>query len=123
MTKHVSKADLFATLPPPWPEDLRAQIRAAVVSQPNHKLVVLDDDPTGTQTVHDVPVLTTWDVEALQREFAAPGSCFYILTNSRSLPPAQAADLTREIAYNLKAAAHHSQFTVVSRNPARVQAA
>ena len=73
MIERVSKAELFGALPPPWPEDLRPQIRAAVAAQPGHKFVVLDDDPTGTQTVHDVPVLTTSDVDTLQREFAAPG--------------------------------------------------
>jgi hypothetical protein len=33
------------------------------------KVFVLDDDPTGTQTVHGVPVLAAWDVETLVREF------------------------------------------------------
>ena len=60
MTGGLSKAETLAALPPPFPDDLRSQIRAMVASQPDHKLIVLDDDPTGTQTVHDVPVLTTW---------------------------------------------------------------
>ncbi len=116
MSGAISKAELFATLPPPWPEDLRPQIRTLVAAQPEHKLVVLDDDPTGTQTVHDVPVLTVWDVETLRAEFAEPGPCFYILTNSRSLAPDAAAALNREIARNLKAAAGAGKFTVVSRS-------
>jgi uncharacterized protein YgbK (DUF1537 family) len=103
-------------LPPPWPEDLHPQIRAMLASQPGHKLVVLDDDPTGTQTVHDVPVLTVWDVETLRAEFAGPGPCFYILTNSRSLAPDAAAVLNREIARNLREAAGARQFTIVSRS-------
>jgi uncharacterized protein YgbK (DUF1537 family) len=90
---------------PPLREDLRPRIRTLLASQPGHKLVVLDDDPTGTQTVHDVPVLTVWDVETLRAEFALPGPCFYILTNSRSLPPDAAAALNREIARNLRGAA------------------
>ncbi len=101
----INKAALFATLPPPWTEDLRPQIRAILAAQPQHKLVVLDDDPTGTQTVHGVPVLTTWDTAALKAEFAQPGPCFYILTNSRSLTPESAKELNREIARNLKGAA------------------
>ncbi len=116
MSDAISKSELFATLPPPWPEDLRPQIRAMVASQPQHKLVVLDDDPTGTQTVHDVPVLTVWDVETLRGEFAQPGPCFYILTNSRSLAPEAAARLNREIARNLKTAVGPGKFTVVSRS-------
>jgi len=105
MAGAISKAELFATLPPPWHEDLRPQIRAMLASQPDHKLVVLDDDPTGTQTVHDVPVLTVWDVETLRAEFAQTGPCFYILTNSRSLAPDAATQLNREIARNLRGAA------------------
>jgi uncharacterized protein YgbK (DUF1537 family) len=97
-------------LPAPWPENLRPQIRAAVASQPNHKLVVLDDDPTGTQTVHDVPVLTVWDVDALRAELAQPGPCCYILTNSRSLPADAAAKLSQEIASNLRQAVGTAAF-------------
>ncbi len=100
-----SKQILFATLPPLWPGDLRPQIRAAVASQPGHKLVVLDDDPTGTQTVYEVPELTVWDVDTLRAELAQPGPCFYLLTNSRSLPPDRAAALNHEIARNLLEAA------------------
>ena len=48
------------------------------------KIVVLDDDPTGTQTVHGVPVLTEWSIPSLVAELTAPGPCFYILTNSRA---------------------------------------
>ncbi|KAH7111037.1 hypothetical protein B0J13DRAFT_534415 [Dactylonectria estremocensis] len=33
-------------------------------------LFVMDDDPTGTQTYHDIDVLTMWDIEILQQEFA-----------------------------------------------------
>ena len=33
---------------------------------PDHKLVVLDDDPTGVQTVHDVYVYTDWSMESIR---------------------------------------------------------
>jgi uncharacterized protein YgbK (DUF1537 family) len=102
----------------PWPEDLGPQIRATIDARIGHKLVVLDDDPTGTQTVHDVPVLTVWDVDTLRAEFAQPGPCFYLLTNSRSLPPDRAAALNREIARNLREAAG----AVVSPAPSAGQA-
>lgn len=117
MTATLSKSETLAALPPPWQEDLRSEIRAMVASQRAHKLVVLDDDPTGTQTVHDVPVLTAWDVATLRTEFEQPGPCFYILTNSRSLAPGAALALNRELARNLKTASgHHSRFTLVSRS-------
>ena len=36
----------------------------------NRKILVLDDDPTGTQTVHDVPVVTDWEEETIEEIFA-----------------------------------------------------
>jgi uncharacterized protein YgbK (DUF1537 family) len=106
----------LATLPP-VPADKPAPAgRAVVCADPTPTLVVLDDDPTGTQTVYDVPVLTTWDVEALRAEFARELPCFYLLTNSRSLPPKAARELNLEIASNLQTAAGEKSFTVVSRS-------
>jgi len=84
---------------------VRPQIRALLARPPHPKLVVLDDDPTGTQTVHHVPVLTVWDEATLAAEFAQPEPCFFLLTNSRSLPADAARALTREIARNLRCAA------------------
>ncbi len=106
----------FAALPPPRPEDLRRPIRAALEAHSGPKLVVLDDDPTGTQTVYDVPVLTTWGIETLRHEFALAGHCFYVLTNSRSLAPSEAAERMREIARNLAVASSGRRYTVVSRS-------
>lgn len=116
MSTQLSKSALFATLPPPWNEYLRLRIREAVAARPEHKIVVIDDDPTGTQTVYDVPVLTSWELETLRAEFSAYEPCFYILTNSRSLPPEQARALTLELAKNLRAAAGVRPFTLVSRS-------
>lgn len=92
----------FAALPPVWPEDPLPANRAAAASR---TLVVLDDDPTGTQTVRDVAVVTTWDVDTLRAELAAAPACFYILTNSRSLPAADSRRLHLELAANLRRAA------------------
>lgn len=74
--------------------------------------VVLDDDPTGTQTVSEVAVLTTWDVESLTSELARGSSMFYVLTNSRALPSADAEKLGSEIGHNLSQAARASGRTV-----------
>jgi uncharacterized protein YgbK (DUF1537 family) len=118
MTAVLPKAQTLAALPAPWPEDLRSRICALVTSQPNQRVVVLDDDPTGTQTVHDVPVLTTWDLATLQAEFAQPGPCFYILTNSRALPSQDACAINREIGQGLAAtaAAAGVRLVVISRS-------
>ena len=67
--------------------------------------VVLDDDPTGTQTVHDINVLTVWDYRSLVNQFESGEVAFYILTNSRALPTDAAYDLITTICQNLKSAA------------------
>jgi uncharacterized protein YgbK (DUF1537 family) len=88
------------------------------ISESGRRLAVLDDDPTGTQTVHGVPVLTTWSVEDLRWALAQPSSTFYILTNSRSFPEEEAAGMNREISANLASAAERTgeDFAIVSRS-------
>ncbi|MGC6456440.1 MAG: four-carbon acid sugar kinase family protein [Coraliomargaritaceae bacterium] len=80
------------------------------------KLVILDDDPTGTQTVKDLPVLTVWDKDSLAREFENPAPAFFILTNTRAMPRKEAGDIVQTIARNLKQAAGSIPFTVISRS-------
>ena len=106
----------LSALPSEYPTSLLSQIRAEG-QKLNHTIVVLDDDPTGTQTVHGIPVLTEWSVDAIKKEFENRESIFYILTNSRSLPATQADDLAREIGNNLKAASQQSRrdFFVINR--------
>ena len=93
-------------------EEIQAHVAAG-----GRKVAVLDDDPTGTQTVHGVPVLTTWSVEDLRWALEQPSATFYVLTNSRSLPEEEAAALNREVASNLVAAAERTgtDFVVTSR--------
>ena len=78
---------------------------------------MIDDDPTGCQTVHDIPILTAWPVEALKAEFNR-SPCFFILTNSRSLPAREAIELNREVARNIVKAASSTgrRFMVISRS-------
>ncbi|MEM6428952.1 MAG: four-carbon acid sugar kinase family protein, partial [Deinococcota bacterium] len=90
-------------LPPVWPQDVRPDIRD-LLAQQQTKLVVLDDDPTGTQTVYDTAVLTTWSVDVLATELKADAPGFYILTNSRSLNASEAEQVTLEIVQNLQTA-------------------
>ena len=113
----VNKAELLNALPPEWPEDLLPDIQKQVAGG-GRKVVVLDDDPTGTQTIHDLAVLTQWSVADLQKELATDAPAFYILTNSRALNGDDAAALNAEIGRNLRAASHATgvDFTVVSRS-------
>ncbi|MCP4425744.1 MAG: hypothetical protein GY803_14705 [Chloroflexi bacterium] len=112
----VQKDELLAGLPPEWPTSLLPEIQMALAAN-GRSLVVLDDDPTGTQTVTDMPVLTEWSVESLCSELKASPT-FYILTNSRSLPESEAVALNREIGRNLLAASERVKrpFSVVSRS-------
>jgi uncharacterized protein YgbK (DUF1537 family) len=89
-----------------------------MVRQRGEKVVVLDDDPTGTQTVYETPVLTAWSEEMLRSELANELPLFYLLTNSRSVSLRRAKSLNREIGRNLVKAARRLQrkFVVVSRS-------
>ena len=113
----IKSDQLLATLPPPWPENLLPRIQT-LVKESGTKIVVLDDDPTGTQTVYDVPVLTEWSPDSLATVLSEPEALVYILTNSRSVPLAEAQAMNREIAANLQAASRATDrdFAVVSRS-------
>jgi uncharacterized protein YgbK (DUF1537 family) len=103
---------IHRTLPREWPEDVWPVLKKTI-AQSGKKLVVLDDDPTGTQTVFDVPVLTDWAVDSLEEELKTKGSCFFILTNSRSLPVEKTRELHREIGSNLAAASKTAGVSIV----------
>lgn len=81
-------------------------------------LVVVDDDPTGTQTVHDVPVLGHWTAEAFEDEFKLETPLFFVLANTRSLPGGKAIARAKEIGQSIKIASEKTgrNFLVVSRS-------
>lgn len=68
------------------------------------KIIVLDDDPTGSQTVHSCLLLTRWDVPTLVEALADESPIFFVLTNSRGMDAARAASVTREVCRNLRQA-------------------
>lgn len=68
------------------------------------KVVVIDDDPTGSQTLHGCPLLLRWDQAALAAALAQPSPFLFLLANTRALPPAEAAQRVREICRNLEGA-------------------
>ncbi len=83
------------------------------------KIIVLDDDPTGSQTVHGCLLLMQWDVETLKLGLADESPIFFILTNTRAMPPEQALATTQQVCQNLKQAIAQSavqDFLVVSRS-------
>ncbi|MDH5447337.1 MAG: four-carbon acid sugar kinase family protein, partial [Gammaproteobacteria bacterium] len=68
------------------------------------KIIVLDDDPTGSQTVHSCLLLTRWDVETLKIGLRDVAPLFFVLTNTRGMDAKSAETLTREVCVNLKQA-------------------
>ncbi len=68
------------------------------------KIIVLDDDPTGSQTVHSCKLLTRWDVPTLREALLDAAPLFFVLTNTRGMDAARAAAVTREVCHNLKLA-------------------
>ena len=60
------------------------------------KMVVLDDDPTGIQTVHGCLLITQWDEDSVRKGFADAEPFFYILMNTRAMTREDAEQVTRE---------------------------
>ncbi len=95
----------------------RAAIRSSL-EKSGTRLIVIDDDPTGTQTVHDVRVYMDWSEPTLAAALRREDPVFYISTNSRSLPEAQAAGLAAELGRNLRKASAEAavELVVASRS-------
>ena len=81
------------------------------------KLVVLDDDPTGVQTVHDVSVYTDWEEESIRKGFEEKEAMFFILTNSRSFSVEETTKVHQDIAARVAKVARElgQDFMIMSR--------
>lgn len=81
------------------------------------KIVVLDDDPTGIQTVHNISVYTDWLIDSIRAGFSEENRMFYILTNSRSFTANETKKIHEEIAINVIKAAkeQNKEFIIISR--------
>jgi len=122
----------LSSLPPIYKDkdglNLRTEIKSRLTSSTSTTkkiplLVILDDDPTGTQTCHDISVLTVWDIATLSSTFTSDttrkAGGFFILTNSRALHPDECRTLVEEVCQNLLQAAKKQgdlQFEVVLRS-------
>ena len=82
------------------------------------KFIVLDDDPTGVQTVHDIHVFTDWSVESLKEGLLGEEKLFFVLTNSRGLTEEQTTILHEELAHNAILASRETgrKFVLISRS-------
>lgn len=94
----------------------RSSIRDRVAAS-RRVVVVFDDDPTGSQVVSDVPILLTWTDEDLDWAFSQNASAVFILTNTRSLGPAETEALLGEALRAVEAAASRAglDYAVVCR--------
>lgn len=110
----ISFLDTFPTLKFP---DLQERLLAEATHD-NHKIVVLDDDPTGVQTLHDVSVFTDWSESAIEEGFREKQKLFYILTNSRSFSAMRTKQVHQEIAERILTVAQRLQkdFLIISRS-------
>lgn len=68
------------------------------IEKNNKKIVVLDDDPTGVQTVHDISVYTNWTKDSIRKGFEEENNLFYVLTNSRGFTKERTTEAHKEIA-------------------------
>jgi len=81
------------------------------------KIIVLDDDPTGVQTVHDISVYTDWSKDSIRKGFAEESKIFFILTNSRGFTVEQTTKAHKEIAANVDEVAGEfgKKYIIISR--------
>ncbi|XP_024033468.1 uncharacterized protein LOC18056049 isoform X3 [Citrus clementina] len=113
----LKKEAVLQSLPSEWPLDPIDDIKG-LIKKNAKTLIVLDDDPTGTQTVHGIEVLTEWSVASLVEQFRKKPLCFFILTNSRALSSEKASSLITDICRNLRTASNsveNTEYTVVLR--------
>tara|TARA_R110002096_G_scaffold9533_1_gene37565 strand:+ start:75839 stop:77239 length:1401 start_codon:yes stop_codon:yes gene_type:complete len=110
--KHISEQ-----LPLEDTSDYRS-LNKTVFNNSNKTCVVIDDDPTGNQTVYDIPLLTQWDADSIINEFKNETPVFFVLTNSRSLTEEKSTLIYQEILKNILKASEITKrnFTIISRS-------
>jgi uncharacterized protein YgbK (DUF1537 family) len=77
---------------------------ANVATKQITRIIAIDDDPTGSQTVHSCLLLTRWDPQTLIEGLCDEAPLFFVLSNTRGMDANQAAAVTREICVNLRTA-------------------
>lgn len=104
---------------PDGPATSADSVRHAADANPKEPVfIVLDDDPTGTQSIANLPVLTRWEKADLEWALGQQAPAIYVMTNSRSLSPADAEKINQDVADAALAVAEGLNITVsfVSRS-------
>ncbi len=111
------RADILTSFPAVDTAEVDELLRREIESD-DTKFIVLDDDPTGVQTVHDISVYTDWTAESIKSGLREEQKVFYILTNSRGLTAEETTAAHREIAANVAAAAKETgkRYLIMSRS-------
>ena len=114
---HTISADILNIFPAVDEAEVEKLLQEEVKKN-QKKIVVLDDDPTGVQTVHDISVYTGWDLDSIRQGFEEEGNLFYILTNSRGLTVAQTTQVHQDIAHRVAQVARETgkDFILMSRS-------
>ena len=102
---------------PPYDRQEIDLLLTAEAELSGRKIIVLDDDPTGVQTVHDVSVYTDWSLESIRDGFAEKNKLFFILTNSRGFTVEQTTKAHQEIGARVDQVAKEMgmEYLIVSR--------
>lgn len=110
-------AEILNTFPPVDEKELDALL-AEEIRQNDQKIVVLDDDPTGVQTVHDISVYTDWSLDSIRQGFKEENKVFYILTNSRGMTVAETTEAHTDIAKRVAAVSKETgiDYMIMSRS-------
>lgn len=113
----VSKEKLFAQIPAADEAAVDVALTKELLDF-DRKIIVLDDDPTGVQTVNGIHVYTDWTEESIAAGFAEENRMFFILTNSRAFQTAQTEAEHRTIAARVAAEARRTgkEFMLISRS-------
>jgi uncharacterized protein YgbK (DUF1537 family) len=117
MQAKILDASVLTSFPTPDQAHIDALL-ATEIAHSQIKFVVLDDDPTGVQTVHDVSVYTSWDDAAMLEAFREPSRLFYILTNSRSMTQDETTLVHQQIMASVASAARQTnkRYLFISRS-------
>ena len=116
MHPHLNIEDALRSLPSQWGDDPLLYNDAAL-KETGRKIVILDDDVMGTQSVYNIAVLMDWSVDALRTELESDSRAFFVVTNARTMPESQARAVNSFIVRNLCEAARQAgvDFSIVSR--------
>ena len=84
------------------------------------KIIIIDDDPTGSQTVNGCNLILKWDYETLLKGLKDSSNLLFILANTRSLSKKDVEIRLKEICSALREIMNNSlfaeeDFVVISR--------